>query len=124
LTRDALGQADAALADFQLASRSAFADPEQPFASGRAHFYRGVWLYRRKSYEQAEDEFSSALNFDPGPVVRADVSAWRQMAAVAGGSCQDAARHLREALPGVSGFFPRREAEGLLAGCGAPHATM
>jgi tetratricopeptide (TPR) repeat protein len=124
LARDALGQADAAMADYQLASRSAFADPGLPFASGQAHFYRGVWLFRRRSYAQAEDEFSSSLNFGPGPALRDDVPAWRQMAAVAGGSCEVAAGKLREALPGVSDFFPRREAEGLLAGCGAPPATI
>jgi len=119
LAREALGQPQAALEDYQLASRTAFAQPGQPFASGQAHFYRGVWYFRRRAWTQAEDEFASALNFDPGPGLRVDAAAWRSMAAVAAGSCDASAEALERALPQVSGFFPRPVAERFLEGCRA-----
>ena len=117
LAREALGESAAALTDYQQASRAAFANPDRPFATGRAHFYRGVWYYRRGAFSQAEDEFSSALNADPGPDLRPDVAAWRQLAAVAGGSCGAAAAELRSAIPSTTARFPRQDAERRLAAC-------
>jgi tetratricopeptide (TPR) repeat protein len=124
LARQSLGEPEAALADYQLASRTAFANPELPSASSQAHYYRGVWHFRRKAYSQAEDEFSSALNAAPGPALKSDIVAWRQMAAVASGACGASSEGLRRAMDTASPFFPRGEAEGLLAGCGPAPANI
>ena len=59
------GQMEGALADYNLASRNAFAAAKE-LASGEAHLYRGILLYRRKDFPRAEDEFGSALNFEIG----------------------------------------------------------
>jgi hypothetical protein len=68
-------------------------------------------------YAKAEHEFASALNFDSGDVLQADVRAWRHMAAVASGACQSSARQLEESLTSVSVVFPREEAQSVLAAC-------
>ncbi len=114
--KEAAGQKDAALADYNLASRTAFAAAKD-LASGEAHLYRGILLYRRKDFTRAEDEFSSAMNFEIGAGLRADARAWRYMAAVAEGSCQASRQLLEQSLAGVTPYFPRAEAQGVLAGC-------
>jgi tetratricopeptide (TPR) repeat protein len=119
--RELAGQSNDAQADYELASRTAFANVEKPFDSGYAHYYRGVSLFRRKSFERAEDAFSSALNFEIAETAKTDVLAWRSMAAVAGGACDAAAAELSAKLPQTSPLFPTREAQQLLAGC-APRA--
>jgi tetratricopeptide (TPR) repeat protein len=118
LARGALGQGEAALEDYQVASRTAFANPAQPSSGALAHFYRGVWHFRRQAWPRAEGAFASALNLGPRDPERADVAAWRHLAAVAGGACEASAAHLGHALAGVSGFFPRAEAEARLSACG------
>ena len=47
--KELAGQKDAALADYNLASRTAFAEA-QDLASGEAHLYRGIVLFRRKDF--------------------------------------------------------------------------
>ena len=111
-----LGHLDLAMADYNLASRTAFAN-SQDLASGEAHLYRGIWFYRRHDFERAEAEFASALNFEIPAVLRPDAVAWRQMAAVAGGSCGTARDYLERALPAGSPYFPLEEARSLAAGC-------
>jgi hypothetical protein len=71
---DIAGELEAALADYGMASRVAFADTKE-MASGEAHLYRGIMLYRRKDFGRAEDEFSSALNFEIPETLRADAQA-------------------------------------------------
>ena len=107
---------EAALADYSLASRTALADA-QDLSSGEAHLYRGVLLYRRKDYSHAEDEFSSALNFDISTTLRPDAEAWRHMAAVAAGSCGSSRAALEESLTQVTPYFPKDEARALAAAC-------
>jgi len=118
------GQPGAALADYNLASRAAFADARD-LASGEAHLYRGIMLYRRKDYARAEDEFSSALNFDIPPSMRPDAEAWRHLAAVAGGSCSASRQQLERSLGTVSPFFPKEEARVAASACAgaAPSAA-
>lgn len=116
--KEAAGQADAALADYSFASRTAFANAHD-LASGEAHLYRGILLYRRKDYRHAEDEFSSALNFEIPAALRADAVAWRRLAAVSGGSCAAGPGYLEQALPAASPFFPAREARAAIAACHA-----
>jgi hypothetical protein len=87
-------------------------------ASGEAHFYRGILLYRRQDFARAEEEFSSALNFEMTVALRPDARAWRHLAAVAGGSCGAARQSLDLALASVSPFFPQAEARSLAASCG------
>jgi hypothetical protein len=124
LAKEAAGQPAAALNDYQSAARAAFAQPDRPYSSAEAHFYRGVWHYRRKAFEKAEDELLTAMNADPGQKLRPDVIAWRRLSAVAGGACQTAAEDLRAAVEGASPFFPRTEAQALLAACDARAETV
>jgi len=114
--KDAAGQTDAAFSDYNLASRTAFAGARD-LVSGEAHLYRGVMLYRRKDFVRAEDEFSSALNFEIPPNLRPDAVAWRHLAAVAQGSCTAARDELQRALPATSPYFPVTEAQTAIAAC-------
>jgi tetratricopeptide (TPR) repeat protein len=114
--KEAAGLPEAALADYNLASRMAFAGA-QDLNSGEAHLYRGIVYYRRKDYARAEGEFASALNFNIPPSLRADASAWRYLAAVAAGSCESSRSSLTRALATVSPYFPKREAGTAMSAC-------
>jgi tetratricopeptide (TPR) repeat protein len=114
--RELAGQSEAALADYNLASRAAFADADG-LASGEAHLYRGILLFRRKDYVRAEEEFSSALNFEISPTMRPDASAWRHLSAVASGSCGPSREYLERSLASVSPYFPKGEAKAMAAAC-------
>ncbi len=116
--KEASGQTEGALSDYNLASRTAFA-AAQDLKSGEAHLYHGILLYRRKDYTRAEDEFASALNFDIPAGLHADAAAWRHLAAVAGGACDASRQLLEQSLRGVTPYFPKAEARTLLAGCPA-----
>ena len=116
--KELAGQSEAALADYNLASRAAFAEA-QGLASGEAHLYRGILLYRRKDYVRAEEEFSSALNFDISPALRPDASAWRHLSAVASGSCGASREYLERSFASVSPYFPKAEAKAVAAACHA-----
>jgi tetratricopeptide (TPR) repeat protein len=118
--KELAGQTEAASADYNLASRTAFANAKE-LASGEAHLYRGIMLYRRKDYGHAEDEFANALNFEISAGLRADAVAWRHLAAVANGSCATSRQNLERSLPGVSPYFPRDEARTAITAC--PPAT-
>jgi tetratricopeptide (TPR) repeat protein len=109
-------QTESALADYALASRTAFANAED-LKSGEAHLYRGILFFRRRDYAHAEDEFASALNFGISPDLLADAEAWRHMAAVAGGSCGASRSLLEESLTRVSPVFPKQEARSVAAAC-------
>ena len=115
---EAAGNVELAQTDYSLASRTAFAYA-QDLSSGEAHLYRGIYLYRRRQFAQAEDEFSSALNFDISTALRPDASAWRRLAAVAEGSCGASRAALEQALPMVSPYFPKDEARAAMAACTA-----
>jgi TolA-binding protein len=104
------------LDDYELASRTAYAHVSVPGAGGQAHLYKGVALFRRGDYTRAEQEFASALNFDPGSATP-DARAWWHMAAVATGACGESAQRLADGLAHVSDFFPRQEAEAMLRRC-------
>ncbi len=110
------GQSEAALADYNLASRTAFAAaPGQ--SSGEAHLYQGILLYERKDWRRAEDEFASALNLDIAEPSKADAAAWRHLAAVASGSCGASRTSLERSLGAVSPDFPKDDARSVLAAC-------
>lgn len=117
------GRMDTAMADYSLASRTAFADA-QNLASGEAHLYRGILLYRRKDYAHAENEFMSALNFEIPAALRPDAVAWRHMAALAGGSCGPSRASLEQSLAAVSPYFPKHEARALAGACPLSGATL
>lgn len=110
------GRSEPALADYSLASRTALAHAED-LASGEAHLYRGIFLYRRKDFEHAENEFASALNFEIPAGLRPDAIAWRHMAAVAEGGCGSSRQPLEESLTEVSPYFPKSEARALASTC-------
>ena len=109
---------DLALADYNLASRAAFASARD-LASGEAHLYRGILFYRRQDFSRAENEFSSALNFNIAPDMQADAVAWRHLAAVAAGACQASREALGRALGTVSPYFPSQEAVSRMNACPA-----
>ena len=110
------GRMDVALADYSLASRTALAHA-QDLASGEAHLYRGILLYRRKDFTHAENEFASALNFDIPKALRPDAIAWRHMAAVEQGGCAASRSALEDSLAEVSPYFPKDEARAVAASC-------
>lgn len=114
--KEAAGQPEPALADYNLASRAAFATAVE-LVSGEAHLYRGILFYRRRDFSRAEEEFSSALNLEIPPELGADVAAWRHLSAVALGFCDTSRRLLERALPTVSPFFPKAEARAMASGC-------
>jgi tetratricopeptide (TPR) repeat protein len=114
--RELAGNGDAALADYALASRTAFA-ATRDLASGEAHLYRGIAAYRRKDFARAEDEFANSLNFAIPDSLRADAVGWRHLAAVAAGSCGASQELLSGDLRSVSPFFPKAEADALIAAC-------
>jgi tetratricopeptide (TPR) repeat protein len=116
--KELAGRSEAALADYNLASRAAYADATD-LASGEAHLYHGILLFRRRDYVRAEEEFASALNFDIPSTLRPDASAWRHFSAVASGFCGASRRYLEQSLPSVSPYFPKAEAEAMAAGCPA-----
>jgi tetratricopeptide (TPR) repeat protein len=113
---DLQGRTEEALADYALASRTAFANA-QDLKSGEAHLYRGIVFFRRKDYARAEDEFASALNFGMAPDLIPDAEAWRHMAAVAQGACGASRQLLEDSLTRVSALFPKAEARSLAAAC-------
>jgi tetratricopeptide (TPR) repeat protein len=110
------GRTEPALADYTLASRTAFANAEN-LKSGEAHLYRGILFFRRKDFAHAEDEFSSALNFGISQDLMSDAEAWRHMAAVAGGACGASRQYLEDSLGRVSPLFPKQEARKIAAAC-------
>lgn len=114
--REAAGQSAQAEADYNLASRAAFAVAPD-LASGEAHLYRGILFFRRKDFDRAEEQFSSALSSDAPEATRADASAWRHLAAVAGGACGSEREYLERSLGAVSPFFPKAEARAAMASC-------
>jgi tetratricopeptide (TPR) repeat protein len=116
--RELGGQKDQALGDYNLASRTAFANAKD-LVSGEAHLYRGIMLYTRREFAQAEEEFSSALNFEIPAAIRSDAIAWRRLSAVAGGACLTAREYLSPSLAAVSPYFPKGEARAMLASCAA-----
>ena len=117
--KELAGHTIEALADYNLAARAAFAASED-LASGEAHLYRGILLFRRKDYGRAEDEFASALNFSIAHPLQADAEAWRHLAAVASGSCVTARQNLERSLASVSPYFPKEEARNTAASCRSP----
>jgi Tfp pilus assembly protein PilF len=119
--KELAGQLEAAQSDYNLASRTAFAAAKD-LASGEAHFYRGILLYRRRDFSRAEGEFSSALNLEIPAGLRADASAWRHLAAAASGSCGASRDQLAGALGIVSPYFPRDEAQAAIGACAATAA--
>jgi Tfp pilus assembly protein PilF len=116
--KEAAGHGDAALADYTLASRTAFAAAAGR-ASGEAHLYQGILLYERKDWPRAEGEFTDALNFDIPAAMQPDATAWRHLAAVASGSCGASREYLERSLAAVSPDFPKDDARLALAACGA-----
>ena len=114
--KEAAGQSEQAMADYNLASRAAFASAKD-MVSGEAHLYRGILFYLRKDFTRAEDEFASALNFEIPDNLRSDAAAWRHLAAVAAGSCATARENLERSLAAVSPYFPKPEARAAIASC-------
>jgi hypothetical protein len=99
-----------------MASRTAFA-AAQDLASGEAHLYRGIVLFRRKDFARGRGVCERA-EFRDDDSLLPDARAWRHLSAVAGGSCGRPASRLSAALNTVSPFFPRDEARSMAATCG------
>jgi tetratricopeptide (TPR) repeat protein len=114
--KELAGRGDAAIADYNLAARTAFASAVE-LNSGEAHLYRGISAFRGKEFARAEDEFSSALNFAIPAALRPDTVAWRHLAAVAAGNCAASRGLLSSDLTAVSPLFPKSEASAMIAAC-------
>ena len=113
LVEEAKGRGDAALEDFDAASRASLARGN----SGEAHFYRGIVLFRRKEFVRAENEFADALSGGADTSWTVDARAWRHLAAVARGACGASREYLDKALPQATPFFPKEEARKMAAAC-------
>jgi len=116
-SREALGQTDGALADYQYATRLADSSKDDSWAVGQAHYHRGLLLYGRRNYKQAEAEFTAATKAGLGEISSQDVAAWATLAAVAGGECGRASELLDLSGRISSESFPATEAESLAAAC-------
>ena len=123
IAKQRLGRNEAALDDYNLASRAAFSKAGES-ADAEAHFYRGIALYYRKEFVHSEDEFATALNGDPTASWLPDARAWRHMAAVAGGACGASRESLARELGSVSPYFPKAEAAVVTAACPVTAAAM
>jgi hypothetical protein len=117
------GRSEPALADYSLAGRTALAHAED-LASGEAHLYRGILLYRRKDFAHAENEFASALNFEIPATLRPDAIAWRHMAGLAEGACTASREPLEQSLADVSPYFPKSEARALASTCPLTNSSV
>lgn len=114
--REDSGDAGGALADYNLAGRTALAS-QRDDATGAGRFYRGVWSFRRGDAERAEEEFAEALNAGLPSELALDAAAWRALVAVSAGGCEASREKLESVLPGTSPFFPKKEARTALASC-------
>jgi tetratricopeptide (TPR) repeat protein len=122
--REEAGDPVAAVSDFNLAARAAFAAGEDDRSAGEARFYRGVWSFRRGDVARAEQEFAAALNGGLSAPLSAEATAWRALAAVSTGACGASRDLLESAAAAASPLFPRREARSALAACPAPPARI
>jgi tetratricopeptide (TPR) repeat protein len=123
VAKQRLRRNEAAMDDYNLASRAAFSKPGDA-AAAEAHFYRGIALYWRKEFVHSEDEFATALNGDPVASWLPDARAWRHMAAVAGGACGSSRESLTRELAAVSPYFPKAEAAAVTAACPLTAAVL
>jgi hypothetical protein len=110
------GRRDSALEDYNLASRTAFAD-ESDAENAEGHLYRGIFLFSSKQFGRAENEFTSALNSRPPASLQPDATAWKRFSAVAGGACGASRIALEQSLPAVSPYFPAVEARAAASAC-------
>jgi tetratricopeptide (TPR) repeat protein len=115
-SKEALKLYGPALDDYALAVQTARATNDSSWAVGQAHFQRGLLLYRSKDFSRSEAEFGSAAGARITEVTGADITAWRAMAAVAGGGCTTADA-LEAAAKSSSDQFPKAEAEALAYNC-------
>ena len=123
VAKDRVGQGPSALEDYNLASRAAFARTGDA-AGEEAHLYRGILLYRRKEFQRAEEEFSTAVNAGGAEPWRADARSWRYLAAVAGGACGTSRDLLQRSLANASPYFPKQEAQTVSSACPVTSASV
>jgi len=121
-SKEALHLNQAAMNDYALAAQTARASDDSSWSVGQAHFHRGVLLYEAKDYARADGEFANALNTRLTEIPPADVTAWRTMAAVAGGACKSSDA-LETAANVASSQFPQAQADSLVFDCRVSQAT-
>jgi len=120
--KDLQGQPDA-VTDYARAAETADRTRDSSWAVGQAHYYRGLLLYRGKQFREAESAFRAAPKAGLGEIARAQVSAWQNLAAVAGGNCANAAELLEVSGQLAEGGFPVAEAQAVALGCQVNAAT-
>jgi tetratricopeptide (TPR) repeat protein len=116
--KELAGQTAAAFTDYNMAARTALANAPED-VSGEGSVYRGILLYRRKEFSQAEDEFAAAATRGVPADLKADATAWRHLAAVASGACGSEREYLERSLATVSPYFPRDDARAAMTACPA-----
>jgi tetratricopeptide (TPR) repeat protein len=121
--RGLTGDAGGALADLNMAARTALAGAGE-HSTGEGRFYRGIWSFLKGDLEAAESEFAEAQNAGLPLDLAADASAWRALAAVQGGSCGTSREKLESALALASPFFPKAHARAAAASCGRSPARV
>ncbi len=114
--REDLGLAEPALQDYERAIRMAQQSNDTSWTVGDAQFRRGVLRYQRRQYELSRQEFVAALGSPATDVSRADITAWRVLAAVAWGDCLSASA-LETASRAASPSFPKADAESRVFDC-------
>jgi tetratricopeptide (TPR) repeat protein len=108
-SKESLGLSQSALADYALAVEVAQTHTDTSWSTGDALFRRGVVYFQTKNYKGAQSEFSNALGKPLSEVSRADLTAWRVMAAVSAGDCSSAGV-LESSARASSDLFPKVEA--------------
>ena len=122
-SKESLRQYGPALEDYSLAIQTARANNDSSWNIGHAHYSRGLLLYRAKDFARAEAEFASALGSRLTEAPQSDVTAWRAMAAVAGGGCKTPPDALESAVKTASDQFPKAEADALVLDCRLKQAS-
>jgi tetratricopeptide (TPR) repeat protein len=121
-SKDALHLNVAAMNDYALATQTARGENDSTWNIAQAHYYRGLLLYQAKNYPGADGEFSLALAGRLGEIGRPDATAWKAMAAAAGGGCKSI-EQLETAAGAASSQFPKAAATAMVFDCRVKQAS-
>ena len=121
-SKDALHLNVAAMEDYALSTQTARGENDSSWNVAQAHYYRGLLLYQAKDYGGADGEFSLALAGRLGDIGKPDATAWKAMAAAAGGGCKSV-EQLESAAGAASNQFPKAAATAIVFDCRMKQAS-